>query len=251
LFRRVHLGVELTEAGRVLYDRTHRIVRLSERAVEETRLAAEGRLGILIVGYFGASAFREVPRLLKAFVEAHPDIEVRLERASKNEQLKAIYDGWMHIGLGRYHSKEPGLSVRSLPADTLQVAIPETSPLGSHDQIKLSDLAGEKLVVFPGATRPGFADHVLSLFATAGLVVTPYRVADDVVTALCHVSIHDACAVVPGAASGISIPRVIYRPLADSPAEDLSLLYRSENTPPPARAFLHYLDDRTTVGATG
>jgi LysR family transcriptional regulator, benzoate and cis,cis-muconate-responsive activator of ben and cat genes len=247
LFRRTHLGVELTEAGRVLFDRVHRIVRLSDRAVEETRMAAEGRLGSLIVGYFGASAFREVPRLLRAFVDVHPDVEVRLERASKNEQVKAIHDGRMHIGLGRYHATKPGLAVRKLPTDTLQVAIPETSRLCSRRHLELTDLAGEKLVVFPGATRPGFADHVLSLFAAAGLAVTPYRIADDVVTALCYVSIHDACAVVPHASSGIAIPRVAYRPLAGSPAEDLSLLYRSEDVPPLASAFLRILEAPATV----
>lgn len=251
LFRRTHLGVELTEAGRVLFDRTRRIIRLSDRAVEETRLAAEGRLGNLIVGYFGAAAFREVPHLLRAFVDAHPDVGVRLERASKNEQLTAICDGWMHIGLGRYHAREPGLGVRTLPTDTLQVAIPETSLLRSHRRVGLAELAGEKLVVFPGATRPGFADHVLSLFAAAGLSVSPYRVADDVVTALCYVSIHDACAVVPSASSGIAIPRVVYRPLADSPAEDLSIIYSSQNTPPLALAFLRSLEERATVAATG
>jgi LysR family transcriptional regulator, benzoate and cis,cis-muconate-responsive activator of ben and cat genes len=251
LFLRTHLGVELTEAGRVLYDRVHRIVRLSDRALEETRLAAAGRLGTLNVGYFGAAAFREVPRLLRAFVERHPDVDVRLERASKNEQLKAIHDRRMHIGFCRYHATAPGLAVHRLRTDTLQVAIPETHRLRTCPQVRLVDLADENVVVFPGATRPGFADHVLSLFTAAGLAITPYRIADDVVTALCYVSIHGACAVVPGASSAIAIPRVTYRPMADSPAEDLGLLYDADDTPPLARAFLRFLQAGEFASATG
>jgi len=52
LFRRTAGGMELTEAGTVFLERAYRIVALSTRAVERTRLASDGEIGHLSVGYY-------------------------------------------------------------------------------------------------------------------------------------------------------------------------------------------------------
>ncbi len=248
LFRRTPTGMELTAAGSVLLDRAHRIVRLSEHAVERTRLADAGRVGNLVVGYFGSTIFEPVPRLLRGFLLTHPEITPTLERLPKNEQADAIRDGRMHIGFSRLYRDEPGLLVRRIEDEPLFLATPSGNPLASHGEVRIADLRDEPLVLFPSAPRPSFADEISQIGRQAGFAVRVVREAEDAVTALAYVAAAGLSAVVPRSATTIALPGVAYLPVVDGPRQELSCLYRAGEPAPVLRAFLTHLDHRTAAG---
>ncbi len=242
LFRRTAVGVELTEPGAVLLDRAYRMVRLSEHAVERTRLADAGQVGQLVVGYFGSTIFDAVPRLLRGFLHVHPEVTVRLERAAKNVQAEAVLDGRMHVGFSRLYREEPGLRVRRIDREPLFVAVPATHALLRQGEVRVADLRDTDLVLFPAAPRPSFADEISQLCRHAGFAVRATREAEDVVTALAYVAASGLCSVVPRSATSIALAGVAFVPLADAPAQDLSCLHRAGDPAPLLGAFLRYLD---------
>lgn len=242
LFHRTPVGMELTEPGAVLLDRAYRIVRLSEHAVERTRLAEAGQIGQLVVGHFGSTIFDAVPRLLRGFAQAHPQVTFVLERAPKNVQADAIRDGRMHLGFSRRYRDEPGLVSRQVTTEPLFVATPSTHPLLQQGEIRLSDLRDENLVLFPAAPRPSFADDVSQMCKQAGFTVRAAREAEDAVTALAYVAAGGLSAIVPRSATTIAMPGLAYVPLADGPQLELSCLYRAAEPAPALRAFLRFLD---------
>lgn len=242
LFRRTPAGVELTEPGAVLLDRAYRIVSLSEHAVERTRLADSGQVGQLVVGYFGSTIFDAVPRLLRGFLQSHPEVTLRLERAAKNVQADAVLDGRMHVGFSRLHREEPGLRVRRIDSEPLFVAVPAAHPVLRQGEVRVADLRDEDMVLFPAAPRPSFADEVSQLCKQAGFAVRVAREAEDVVTALAYVAASGLSAVVPRSATTIGLPGVAFVPLTDAPPQDLSCLHRDGEAGPLLRAFLAYLD---------
>lgn len=242
LFRRTTAGMELTAAGAVLLDRTRRIVRLTAHAVERTRLADAGRVGTLVVGYFGSTVFDAVPRLLRGFLTQHPDVTLALERADKNDQAEALRDGRMHVGFGRLYREEPGLQVRRIERESLHVAVPTTHALRGQDGVRAADLRDEELVLFPASPRPSFADEISQLCTDVGFTPRVTREAEDILAALAYVATNGGCSVVPRSAVNIALPGVAFLPLADGPLQDLSCMYRSGEPTPVLAAFLRYLD---------
>lgn len=245
LFLRHSGGMQLTEPGAVLLDRAYRIVRLSDHAVERTRMADRGHVGELTIGYFGSTIFDAVPRLLRGFLDTHPDIALRLELAPKNVQAEAIADGRMHIGFSRLYRDEPGLTVRRIATEPVFVALPDSHPLLRQGEIRVADLRDEEIVLFPSAPRPSFADEISQICKNAGFVIRVAREAEDAVTALSYVAISGLSAIVPRSATRIGLPGVSFVPLGDAPWQDLSCLHRAGEVVPVVRSFLNYLDGWT------
>ncbi|GAA3083477.1 LysR family transcriptional regulator [Pseudonocardia yunnanensis] len=245
LFARHSGGMQLTEPGAVLLDRAYRIVRLSDHAVERTRLADRGHVGELAIGYFGTTIFDAVPRLLRGFLGRHPEVALRLELAPKNVQAEAIADGRMHIGFSRFYRDEPGLTVRRVCTEPVFVALPDSHPLLRRGEVRVADLRDEEIVLFPSAPRPSFADEISQICNDAGFVVRVACEAEDAVTALSYVAASGLCAIVPRSATCIGLPGVSFALLGDARWQDLSCLHRAGEVAPVARSFLNYLDNWT------
>jgi DNA-binding transcriptional LysR family regulator len=68
LFRRKARGVELTEAGRVFFDRARTMIAQYDGAFEATRGAARGEQGRLCIGVMPTAPFHPfVPFVIRAF----------------------------------------------------------------------------------------------------------------------------------------------------------------------------------------
>ncbi|MFD9733312.1 LysR family transcriptional regulator [Umezawaea sp. NPDC059074] len=246
LFLRTATGVELTEAGSVLLERAHRIVQLTDHAVERTRLADAGHQGSLVVGYFGALIFGLIPRVLRSFHDRHPEVELVLERASETVQADAIRDGRMHLGFARRYPAEPELVTRVVAAERLFVAVPTDHPLAAGGPIALPDLVDAPLVLFPVESRPSFADEVTRLFAKAEVPMRVVREAQDVVTAIAYVAATRLCAIVPESATTLEFPDVVYVEVGDIPRVPVCCLHRAGEVPEIVRDLVDHLefDDR-------
>jgi DNA-binding transcriptional LysR family regulator len=241
LFVRTSRGVEITPPGLALLDQAQRIVAMSERALEITRAAQAGEAGQLVAGYFGSTIFGVVPRLLADFTAASPGIDVRLERQQKNQQIEALRDGRIHVGFGRFYGDEPAMTTLDLATEPLFVALPDRHPWHGRSQLRIADLTGQELVLFPRA-RPSFADEVLKLCASARFTPRIRTEAEDAVTALAQVAIGSGVAVVPRSACNIALPGLGFVPLADAPHQNLSCIYRHGDTTPVLQALLSFLD---------
>jgi DNA-binding transcriptional LysR family regulator len=248
LFIRTPSGVALTEPGQVLLDRAHHIVRLSRNAVERTRLADAGEIGQLVVGFFGSTIFDAVPRLLRGFLRAHPEVTLTLEQTSKDAQADALRDGRMHIGFSRFYRDEPGLEVRRVLTEPLFLALPTGHPLLNQADVRVADLRDVDLVLFPAAPRPSLADEISQLCRESGFAVRAAREAEDAVTALAYVAAAGLCAVIPKSATNLGLPGVEFIPLTAARPQQVSCLYRAGERPPVLRAFLRHLSSWSTAG---
>src|SRR5215211_6011611 len=91
LFRRKARGVELTEAGRVFLDNARAMLTQNERAIESTRRTARGEQGRLCMGITPTGSFHPfVPRVIRAFREAFPLVNLTLEECLSPELLDRL-----------------------------------------------------------------------------------------------------------------------------------------------------------------
>ena len=78
LFYRYKRGVSLTAKGKVFYDYTVRVLRLSEEAVTVMRDMDHAR-GKLMLGSLEATALGDLPELLSAYHKRYPDVALSLQ----------------------------------------------------------------------------------------------------------------------------------------------------------------------------
>jgi LysR family transcriptional regulator, benzoate and cis,cis-muconate-responsive activator of ben and cat genes len=244
LFRRTAGGMEITEPGMVLLERAYRIVALSTRAIEKTRLASAGEVGHLAVGYYDAAILHGIPSLLSRFLDKHPDVTVSFELVRKRTQIEYLRDKLLHVGFGRDYDDEPGIACRTVVSENLYVAVKGSQVTDPGQLMSISDLRGRPLIIYP-PTRPGFADEVIHMCLGAGFSPVLAIEAEDVVACLAYVAIGAAIAVVPESAAKTQAHGVTFVPLVDAPPSRLNCVYLTANRAPTLALFRDFLDAHT------
>jgi DNA-binding transcriptional LysR family regulator len=241
LFHRHAGGMQLTEAGGVLLERAYRIVELSQRAVESTRLAQAGEHGQLTIGYYDSAIHDGIPRVMRDFVQAHPEVTVGFEYSPKETQPDHVRDKLLHIGFGYDYLDEPGIERHRVLSESLYVAMHEKRAADWPETASVPDLRNQPLVIYP-RTRPAFGDLVIDMCLRSGFTPTVRVETLDVVSCLAYVALGTAVAVVQESATKSVTDGVVFIPLVDAPSVELSCIYLAENRLPTVNLFVHHLD---------
>lgn len=243
LFVRTPQGVELTNEGEVFLLEARKILQMVERACELTSKAQRGEIGRLVIGYYGSAIFSVLARLMAEFKLQYPAAEISIHNMNKGEQIQALRDHRIHIGFIRNVGGEPDIISKTIFRETIQVALPSSHPLAEAESLKIEQLANEKLVIFPHSPRPSFADQVIDIFRKAGYDPNIAQEADDAVTCIALVSAGCGISLVPESVGNLSMPGVVYKPMAaEKLMSDLSCIYLSNRRAPVLDAFLHSLN---------
>ena len=180
LFRRKARGVELTDAGRALLDDARTILTTLDHAVETTRRTARGERGRICVGVTPTSPFHPfVPRVVRAFREASPLVNLKLEESISNELIERLRKERMDAAFIRVAVAEAEeLTVYRLLEEPLVVAAPggrrHTQRVGS--EVSLKALAGETFIAYGRTYGPapyGTSIHVRQSWRAEQRVLTP------------------------------------------------------------------------------
>ena len=92
LFDRSSRATELTAAGRALLDAAPRVLFEAERARDRVRQAANGAVGLLVVGSVGTALASIAPRILRSVRAAFPDLQLEVSQQDTAAQLVALAD---------------------------------------------------------------------------------------------------------------------------------------------------------------
>ena len=198
LLNRTSRCVELTPAGRVLLTEGRRLLTQSQRAIRLTRAADSEQLTI---GFYGSAANAWLPRLLRAFNERHPNVDVSVKDLLLGG-IEDILDGSVDVAFTRLLPGQAGVEVEVIAREPRLVAIPNTHPLADRASLTFDDLRNESFITNPvidaqsppvrwlaEQARHGLPGHVaaqaasvqeiLTLVATGrGVSLVPASVAD-------------------------------------------------------------------------
>src|SRR5215210_519727 len=126
LFIRHPRGMEVTEMGEALLREARELLARSdrlERTVEELR---RGMTGTLRVGVPPGAPRTLLPELIGPLRQAHPEAGVEVRELTTPEQLDALIDGSIDLGLVREPVDDGRLTRRSLLVEPLGVSLPAT-----------------------------------------------------------------------------------------------------------------------------
>lgn len=219
LIRRGTRPVQLTEAGRVLFEQA---VQILERT-DELRLMADrlrqAQSRRFSIGFVGSSLYGDLPALIRRFRAARPKVEVSLLEMTTLEQLAALKEGRIDAGFGRILFEDAAIQRHLLRNEPLVAALSGGHRiLATPGPLALADLARETLIIYPSAPRPSYADQVLSIFRGRGLKPAAVHEVRELQTALGLVAAETGVCLVPVSVTRLRRDNVEYRALEDTTA---------------------------------
>lgn len=164
LFDRSTRKVSLTMPGTVLYDRLRPVLRDLDEAVTEAQSAEQGRGGILRVGFTSSANYALLPRAVRSFRVARPNVRLDLLPLTTAEQIDALVRGELDLGILRDPSPNALLRFSHAATESLVAVFPDDHYLASRDRVEAHELIDLPMILFPFSTMPGFVTTVLSVF---------------------------------------------------------------------------------------
>jgi len=235
----------LTEHGRLIYEQA---VQVLERADEIQSVARRMRLtrrNLFRVGFVGSTLYGKLPEVIRAYRAARPAAEVAMVELTSMEQVIALKEGRIDIGFGRVIIDEPGIHRMLLRNEVLVAALPNSHPLTACEApLRLEDLTGEALIVYPKAPRPSFADQVLALFRDRGLRLPVVHEVRELQTALGLVAAEAGLCLVPSSVERLRRDNVVYRPLGETGiTSPIFAVFREGDPSPEIEAIIDLVRD--------
>ncbi len=239
LFRRTPQGAELTAAGGAFLEVARRLPAEAERGAVAARRAARGETGSLAVGFTATAAFNVVvPRAIRAFRRAYPEVLLRLEEANTTRLVAALRDGTLDAAFLRPGA--PGLddlALRLVSEEPILAAMPASHPAAAREAVSLAEL-GCDLVLFPRELGLVLHDTIIGAFRAAGLEPNIVQSAPQIASTLNLVAAELGSTLAPACMAQLAIAGVVYRPIAgDPPVARLALATRRDSRNPALPRF--------------
>ncbi|WNE96383.1 LysR substrate-binding domain-containing protein [Streptomyces luomodiensis] len=187
LFDRTRPRIQLTEAGALLLEHTRPVLAGVDTAREAMRRLRPGEAGMLRVGVPPDTRPPVLRTLTAGFARRVPDVLIDLHELTTDEQLVRLREGELDAGVVRHPSDTVGLESGPvlrrelgvvLPADhpSAHPADPPSAHPADHPSapggapVRLRDLDGASLVIFPRVMAPRLYDHLLLVCRDAGFL---------------------------------------------------------------------------------
>jgi DNA-binding transcriptional LysR family regulator len=240
LFVRHPRGVELTEAGEVLLDEARAVLGGSERleaTVEELR---RGRTAGLRIGLPPGLPDGLLPDLLASLRETEPDARIEVRELTTPDQLVALHDSTLDLGLVREPVDDDRLARRTLLVEPLGVSLPAGHPLAGHASLTLRQLQDELFVCFPRQWAPSLHDVLVRELRTQGIEARFQDAAHLSTTVAMVAAGHGLTLSAPPWLDGVA--GIVWRPLSDVRIEiRTAAAWRAANRSPLLRALIDLL----------
>jgi DNA-binding transcriptional LysR family regulator len=248
LFNRTKRRVELTPAGRAFLEEVRPVFTQTERAVRTAQRAGRGEIGWLAIGFVPSADLDILPRVLRVWNARFPHVEIELHAVLPGALVEALRDGRIQIGFLRLPADETGLVVETIQREPLVAALPRGHRAGRKARVRLADLAGDTMILFPRDTAPEYYDLLINACRRAGF--TP-RVLHpgSMQTNLGLVSAGLGVALMPASIRNLRRAGVVYRDLTSPvPHVEMAVAYRRDERSAVLPAFLQTLHEVVANG---
>jgi DNA-binding transcriptional LysR family regulator len=239
LLARTKRRVALTDPGRAFLAEARRTLAAAEAAARAARRAAAGETGRLRVGYVDLATWLVLPRILRAYRERYPDVDLTLTELHRQPQREALARGDLDVGFFSLRAADTEFRGEQVALDPLMAALPEGHALAARPDVPLVALAAEPWVLFPRELKTQFGELILVSCAAAGFVPRVVQEASQLHTLASLVSAGIGVTLLPASTARAPRAGVVFRPLAgEVPVLPLHVVWREGDLSPTGRQFV-------------
>ena len=219
LFEHGAKTVRLTEAGRVFLNEARAVLQRANEAVQLAQAVANGQRGEIHVGYAPSLTVEILPKALRNFQEASPQVRVRLHDLSTQEMLRGLRDGALHVALLiRVPARVmTGFVFEELRRYAVCVAAHPAHSLARARKVGLEQVADERLISYTLADYPEYHVWLSDLFAPLKRRPHIAEEHDSATSLIASVEAGRGVALVQQGFDCLSGPRLKIRPLSPAP----------------------------------
>ncbi|GAB3627826.1 HTH-type transcriptional regulator CatM [Pandoraea terrae] len=245
LFDRRARAIRLTPAGAAFARSARRILAQTGDAVLDAQRIAAGDTGSLTVAFTAASSYVFLPRFVALLRKAMPEVSLTLREMSSPQQLLALRDEQIDMGLSRPPIIQPGVASMRVYREPLCAVLPDAHPLAGREAIALQDLAGENFITYPPVEGVYFHGLITGLLQAMGVTVAETQHITQTHSILALVGAGLGVALVPRSAERVRFADVVFKPLigVDEVTADLLLAWRTQNDNPACATAVRHVTE--------
>ncbi len=216
LLERNRRKTALTAAGFAFRDDAAASLSQLDQAIRRARLAANGKLGLLRIGFISTVGSEIVPNIIRQFRDLNPEVEFSLRAITTADQVQMLETGSLDIGFFRLpiggHS---ALDVVTVHRERFVLVVPASHKLAKRKRVRLTELSGQNFVMYERTYAPGFHDLIFGMLRDARIVPNISQTAAEISTLISLVAAHMGLAILPASAVEHSVASVIACDIAD------------------------------------
>jgi DNA-binding transcriptional LysR family regulator len=226
LFERNRRKTTLTAAGVAFRDDAAAALSKLDQAIRRARLAANGKLGLLRIGFISTAGSEIVPDIIRQFRELNPEVEFSLRAIPTADQVQMLETGSLDIGFLRLPiGGHPVLDVVTVHREPFVLVVPASHKLAKRRRVRLSEVSGQDFVMYERSYAPGFHDLIFGMLRDAGIVPSVSQTAAEIATLISLVDARMGIAVLPASADKHCVASVIACGIVDQiPMSDIAVV---------------------------
>ena len=234
LFERNRRKTALSAAGVAFReDATGALLRL-DQAVHKAKLAANGKLGILRIGFISTAGNEIVPAIIRQCRELNAEVEFSLRNILTIDQIQMLEAGSLDIGFLRLPIGEhSGLEVVTVHREPFVLVVPSSHKLAKRKRVRLREASGQDFVMYERTYAPGFHDLIFGMLRDAGIIPNVRQTAGEMPMLISLVDSGMGVAILPASAVKRSVASVVACEIADKiPMSEIGIAVQKANRAP-------------------
>jgi DNA-binding transcriptional LysR family regulator len=242
LLERDRRKTTLTAAGMAFRDNATAALLRIEQAVRSARLAADGKLGLLRIGFISTAGNEIVPDIVRRFRESNPQIELSLRNILTIDQIQMLDAGSLDIGFLRLPiGDHPELEVVEIHREPFVVVVPRSHKLAKSRKVRLRELSGQDFVMYERAYAPGFHDLLFGMLRNAGVVPNISQTAGQMPTLISLVAAGMGISILPASTAKHNVASVVTCEITDAiPMSEIGIAINRRNRTAIIGNFISY-----------
>jgi DNA-binding transcriptional LysR family regulator len=228
LFERNRRKTALTAAGVAFREDARGALLRLDQAVYKANLAANGKLGILRIGFISTAGNEIVPTIIRQFRELNAEVEFSLRNILTTDQIQMLETGSLDIGFLRLpiggHSD---LEVVTVHREPFALVVPSSHKLAKRKRVRLREASGQDFVMYERTHAPGFHDLIFGMLRDAGVIPNVCQTAGEMPTLISLVDSGMGVAILPASTVKRSIASVVACEISDKiPMSEIGIAVR-------------------------
>ncbi|WP_127902331.1 LysR family transcriptional regulator [Solirhodobacter olei] len=242
LMLRSNRMVRLTPAGAVFAEHARRILGQLGAAEAIAAQTAKGFVGTVKVAFVPSVLFNRLPPALKAFQEAYPEIELNLREMNTAQQVNDMMHHKIDVGFVHEVPLPEEIKQHKIETERLVCCLPRGHRLSGRTRIRLSELAGERVIVFSRELSANFYDRIAALLRAAEIEPYPHYHMQHWFTVVALVAQGMGVSLVPKSLATGNFANVTYVEIAERNAErQILLICRRDAAAETAKLFAQFV----------
>jgi len=216
LLKRLPRGVEVTEAGKALYQEAITILAHAQSIPKRVKNIAQGLEGQINIGFTNSAGLHPfLPALLRQFREKFPAVAIHLEEKSSSALTDAVINQELDIVFLRKPAPiRIGLQSLHVLDEPLIVALPSNHPLAVEEgPIRLLDLEPYEFVLYRRIAGQDLFDNILANCYQAGFNPNIVQEAPRLTSSLNLIAAGIGISIVPASIQDFWNKQIVYRSL--------------------------------------